>query len=75
MPFSKAKKTPETTLDIVTTQGQELEVVACYKYLGIESSYLLRSHAVVLLNVPSARTVLGTKAFRCAAPLTWNLQK
>ena len=44
--------------------------------LQIESSYCLRSHAVVLLNVPSARTVLGKKAFRCAAPLTWNsLQK
>ena len=39
----------------------------------IESSYCLRSHAVVLLHVPSD---LGTKAFRCAAPLTWNsLQK
>ena len=42
----------------------------------IESSYCLRSHDVVLLNVPSARTDLGKKAFRCAAPLTWNsLQK
>ena len=42
----------------------------------IESTYCLISHAVVLLNVPSARTVLGKKAFRCAAPLTWNsLQK
>ena len=41
-----------------------------------ESSYCLRWHAVVLLNVPTARTVLGKKAFRCAAPLTWNsLQK
>jgi len=35
MLFSKAKKTPETTLDIVTTQGKVLEVVTCYKYLGI----------------------------------------
>ena len=35
MLFSKAKKTPEPVLDIVTTQGQVLEVVACYKYLGI----------------------------------------
>ena len=25
-----------------------------------------------LLHVPSARTVLGTKAFMCAAPLAWN---
>ena len=35
MLFSKAKKTPETTLDIVTTKGKVLEVVTCYKYLGI----------------------------------------
>jgi len=35
MLFSKAKNTPETALDIVTTQGIQLEVVACYKYLGI----------------------------------------
>ena len=42
----------------------------------IESTYCLRSHDVVLLNVPSARTVLGKKAFSCAALLTWNsLQK
>ena len=27
MLFSKAKKTPETTLDIVTTQGKLLEVI------------------------------------------------
>ena len=33
MLFSKAKKTPEPVLDIVTMQGQVLEVVACYKYL------------------------------------------
>ena len=25
-----------------------------------------------LLHVPSARTVLGTKAFMCAAPIAWN---
>ena len=25
-----------------------------------------------LLHVPSARTVLGAKAFMCAAPLAWN---
>ena len=35
MLFSKAKKTPEPVLDILTTQGIKLEVVACYKYLGI----------------------------------------
>ncbi|KAI4830607.1 hypothetical protein KUCAC02_002226 [Chaenocephalus aceratus] len=35
MLFSKVKKTPEPVLDIVTTQGTKLEVVACYKYLGI----------------------------------------
>ena len=35
MLFSKAKKTPETALDIVTMQGQVLQVVSCYKYLGI----------------------------------------
>ena len=35
MLFSKTKKTPEPVLDIVTTQGIKLEVVACYKYLGI----------------------------------------
>ena len=38
----------------------------------IVSGYCLRSHAVVLLNVPTARTVLGKIAFRCAAPLSWN---
>ena len=38
----------------------------------IVSVYCLRSNAVVLLNVPTARTVLGEIAFRCAAPLTWN---
>ena len=35
MLFSKAKKTPETALDIVTMQGQVLQVVSYYKYLGI----------------------------------------
>ena len=35
MLFSKAKKTLETTLDIVTAQGKVLKVVTCYKYLGI----------------------------------------
>ena len=29
------KKTPETALDIVTMQGQVLQVVSYYKYLGI----------------------------------------
>ena len=33
---------------------------------------IYRSPAVVLLNVPTARTVLGKIAFRCAAPLSWN---
>ena len=37
----------------------------------VASSYCLRSQ-----DVPSARTVLGAKAFMCAAPLAWNsLQK
>ena len=35
MLFLKAKKTPETALDIVTAQGKVLEVVTGYKYLGI----------------------------------------
>ena len=38
----------------------------------VTSSYCLRSQDVFLLHVPSARTVLGTKSFMCAAPLAWN---
>ena len=52
MLVSKAKKAPEPVLDIVTTQGIKLEVVACYKYLGIwlDDCLTFKRHVNNLLN-------------------------
>ena len=59
MLFSKAKKTQETALDIVTMQGQVLKVVTCYKYLGVWLDDCLTFKLQVINLLKKLRVRLG----------------